>query len=339
MFKKILFIFLIALDIVAVSAAVFLKYVSTNTHTDPLYFPDLLCKTSKNPTLIPGFNFMILGLDPRNDILEKTQTTDTIIFANLSPNLKVNLIPLPRDLWDYFLKAKINQIYPLSLESPKQFSYIQDQYQLLIGQKIDRTIIITTQNLIDLVKLIGGVDVYLEKGFKDEQYPNPAYIASPSTQISKYITIEFPSGKVNLNESNISEFVRSRKSASSASLGGTDIGRIERQQLLIDALISKLKNYDYFHQPQMLFSLYNFFHSDLRTNISDSDLVGLSLRIYRQIKNISLNKIILTTGENQKTDLIYHPQTFANNQWVFLPQDVGYRRFQDFLRISIQNHQ
>jgi len=32
----------------------------------------------------PPTNFLILGLDPRNDLLERTETTDTIIYAHLS---------------------------------------------------------------------------------------------------------------------------------------------------------------------------------------------------------------------------------------------------------------
>jgi LCP family protein required for cell wall assembly len=339
MTKKIFIIILFIIDIIAVLTCLFLRYLSSNTHTDLLYFPKLLFQTQKPPTLSPGFNFMILGLDPRNDSLEKTETTDTIIFANLSPKLKINLVPIPRDLWDYYLNTKINQIYPLSIGRTDQFPYIQNQYQQLTGQKIDRTVVITTQNLIDLVKLIGGVDVYLDKGFVDNQYPNPAYIVNPSPEISKYITIEFPQGKVNLNESNVTQFVRSRKSADTAILGGTDLGRIERQQLLIDALLNKLKSYDYIHHPQLLFNLYNFFHSDLQTNFTDSDLFGLGCKTYNEIKNISLNKILIPTGEDPKNDLIYHPKTFINSQWVYITQDKDYRRFQEFIGSSIQGNQ
>jgi LCP family protein required for cell wall assembly len=336
MTKKIFLVIFISIGIPAIVLVLFLKYLSVNTGTGLFYFPQIFINVTKNPTLTSGFNFIILGLDPRNDSLENTRTTDTIIFANLSPDLKINLIPLPRDLWDYYLNTKINQIYPLSLERSDQFFYIQNQFQQLTGQKIDRTVVITTQNLIDLVNLIGGVDVYLDNGFKDDQYPNPAYISDPQSGAPKYITIEFPQGKVNLNQTNVTEFVRSRKSAATAALGGTDIGRIERQQQLIDALINKLKTINYLKHPQILFNLYNFFHSDLTTNITDSDLISLGLKHLKHFRNINLNKIFLTTGEDPKVDLVYHPQYFTDNQWVFLPQDKDYRLFQEFIRSSIQ---
>lgn len=335
MFKKIFFIFFIIIDITAIAGCIFLTYISSKTDTAPLYFPRLFYTVKHNPTLSPGFNFLILGLDPRNDSLEKTETTDTIIFANLSTDYKINLMSLPRDLWDYSLNSKINQIYPLSIGQTNHFEYIQSQYQLLLDQKIDRTIVITTQNLIDLVRLVGGVDIYLKNGFKDEQYPNPAYIASPSAKISKYKTVEFSQGYIHLNETNVTEFVRSRKSAETAELGGTDIGRIERQQILINALLVKIKNIFNYRQFQYVFNLYKFFHSDIQTNFTDNDIMSIFLQSYHQIDQITLNIISLTTGENPKTDLLFHPRTFINLQWVYLPQDKDYSRFQQFIKKSL----
>ncbi|MFA6361533.1 MAG: hypothetical protein WCX33_01870, partial [Candidatus Shapirobacteria bacterium] len=61
-------------------------------------------------------NFIILGLDKRDDILEKTETTDTVIFASLNlKNYQIKTISIPRDLWFYDINAKVNEIYPLSL--------------------------------------------------------------------------------------------------------------------------------------------------------------------------------------------------------------------------------
>jgi len=133
-------------------------------------------------------NFLILGLDPRNDQLEKTQVTDTIIFAHLSENSQeVKLISLPRDLWFYPKSFKINQLY----QESDSFSYLKENFSLVLGQKIDNVVVITTQDLMSLVDLVGGVDVYLENGFKDDLYPNPDYINSPSSNIPIYKTIEF----------------------------------------------------------------------------------------------------------------------------------------------------
>lgn len=313
-----------------------LKTISLATNTEFLYFPKEIISAKKQPSISPPLNFMILGLDPRNDSLEKSETTDTIIFSNLTPNYRINLISLPRDLWSYPLNAKINQIYPQSIGRSDQFEYIQQQFSQLLDQPVDRTLVITTQNLIDLVSLVGGVDVNLENGFRDDQYPNPAYVASPSASIPVYITVEFPSGINHLNSQNIAPFVRSRKSAETASLGGTDIGRIQRQQLLLDALLAKIKSPDFYYRPDNLVNLYNFFHQQLQTNLTDRDLFSLGLQGLTHLQNLSFNKINLTTGENPKSDLLYHPKTFINKQWVFIPQDKNYRSFQKFISDSLK---
>ena len=276
-------------------------------------------------------NFLLLGLDPRNDQLEKTNTTDTIMLASLNlENYRLSLIPLPRDLWFYPINAKINQIYPLSLnQDHHQLEFIQNNFTRLTGQTIDHTLIVTTQDLIDFVDLIGGVDVFLPQGFTDDQYPSPEYIANPSSSIPIYITVHFDSGWNHLDKSNLSYFVRSRHSAPDTLNGGTDIGRSQRQQLLIEAIADRLKNNP--SPLSRLVGLYNFFHQKIQTNFSDHHLFSLLFSLQKNIFNLHLEKITLPTGENPQTDLLYYPGYLFNHQWVFLPQDKDYRSFQQFI--------
>lgn len=296
-----------------------------------ILFIGLAFKSLSQPTLLPDFNFLILGLDPRNDSLEQTQVTDTIILGRLTSDAQIKITSLPRDLWSYSLKTKINQIYPLSLNVDNQYDFIQKNFQQITGQPINRTLILTTQNLIDLVTILGGVDVHLEKGFIDNQYPNPEYIKNPSPKVPVYKTIEFASGINHLDESNITEFVRSRKSAQTASEGGTDIGRTERQQLLIDAIINKLKSPDILSSSDKILSLYNFYHQNISTNFTDVDIASLAIRINRHFLQSSITKITIPTGENPETDILYYPGKLTLGQWAFIPQDQDYSRFHLFL--------
>lgn len=279
-------------------------------------------------------NFLLLGLDPRDDQLEKTNTTDTIIFLSLDLSTAgLTLISLPRDLWFYPLEAKINQIYPKSFDQSDRFTYIQNNFSQIIGQKIDHTFIITSQNLIDFVNLLAGVDVYLKNGFTDTQFPNPEYIKNPSPHIPVYITIDFAPGWNHLDQSNIAFFVRSRYSAPTADQGGTDIGRNQRQQLLIQAILTKLKS------PKLAFvnivNFYNFFHQNIQTNLSDKEIFSLLLALRKDIFNLNVQKITIPTGENIQKDILYYPGRLFYGQWVFLPQDRGYQSLQDFIRQSL----
>lgn len=294
-------------------------------------FFSLLYFTNKNNPLRnkDNYNILILGLDPRNDSLEKTETTDTIIFSSINfYNNKINLISLPRDLWFYQEKSKINQIYPKYIND---LNTIQNKFSDLTGQNIDKTLVFTTQNLIDLVNLIDGVDLYLEQGFKDEKYPNPEYIKNPSPSIPIYKTIEFSSGPIHLDQTNVTEFVRSRHGGDTVATGGTDLARIQRQQLLIEAIFKKIFNYKY------LAKLNGFYRHSLKTNLSYNDIVNLSLRLKKDIMKLNLNKIELPIGETAKDGVIYYPNRLTEKQWAFIPVDKDYFKFKEFIKTAILN--
>jgi len=310
--------------------------LSKRTNQPPLYFPQILKNSLTNNQLRgeTSQNFIILGLDPRNDLLEKTVTTDTIIFTKLdlanSPTLR--LVSLPRDLWNYQQGKKINDIYPQSLATGDP-NLILSQFSQITGQSISHYLVITTQDLIDFIALIGGVDVNLENGFIDDQYPNPDHISNPGSTAPVYITIEFKKGLNHLDESNVTQFVRSRKSSDNPLLGGTDLGRITRQQLLINAIISKVMQPQYTHNIGFIFQLYHFWQNHFQTNITDQYLSDLIINHQRQLLNLNLQKYEIPIATSASTEgVIYHPQFFENNQWVFIPKSKDYRELIDFIK-------
>lgn len=281
-------------------------------------------------------NFMILGLDERNDSLEKTETTDTIIFASLNlKNSKTTIISIPRDLWFYDINAKVNQVYPQALQLSGKYTYIKDKFTKLTGQQIDHVIVLTTANLIKFVNLTGGIDVVLNTGFVDKQYPNPDYIKDPKSGVPIYKTVEFKAGNVHLDASNITEFVRSRKGGETVAQGGTDLARIQRQQLVIDALIQKIKDGKLITSANQLVDAYNFWDQDLSKDISDVQAAQIGLTVLPNISTFSLDKKEITVGTTAKDGLIYHPTTFINKQWVFTPSDKDYKTFHQFFSDSI----
>ncbi|MBP6989293.1 LCP family protein [Candidatus Shapirobacteria bacterium] len=309
-------------------------FISKKTSRPIEYFPNLIKNSLSNRASPLSVNFMILGVDRRNDWLEKTETTDTIIFSQISPDQKIHLFSLPRDLWDYQLSAKINQIYPLSLKTTDKFSFIKESFSQITGQTIDHVVVLSTEDLKNLADLLGGVDIYLEKGFRDEKYPNEAYIENPNSKAPIYKTVEFSEGWNHLDSQNITEFVRSRKSADTAEAGGTDLGRIERQQKLINSLIDKLKN-SLLDNPQTVFDLYRFW-SGIEHDFTDQQIINLLHSYGVKIKDLSLIRHQISTGENPKIDLLYHPKKFINSQWVFIPQDKGYQALHQFISESLQ---
>lgn len=334
---KIIFGLIFLIILLATTAS---SIISRSIGKQPYYLIETIYNSVKNNHYQSKdkINFLILGLDERNDLLEKTTTTDTIIFASLNlKNFKLNLISTPRDIWFYEKSVKINGLYPLSLESGQnKFDYLKSNFQTLLGQQIDHIVIINTQDLINFVNIIGGVDLYLENGFTDDQYPNPEYIKNPIPSIPIYKTISFPSGWNHLDSTNITEFVRSRKSAETSAEGGTDIGRIQRQQLLIDTLLNKIKTGDFGKNIDQLKNLYFFWQSISKT-LSDTDALQIGLTLNKNLTNITLNKIEIPIGINSTDGVIYHPETLkATKQWVYITNDDKYQSLQNFISEKIK---
>jgi LCP family protein required for cell wall assembly len=302
----------------------------------PLYFPKLIANSLIHRQSVDQarFNLMVLGLDPRDDILEQTLTTDTIILVSL--NLKkyqLTTISLPRDLWDYSLKQKINQIYPQAVKdySPNIYPFLQGQYQRFLGQPIDRTLIVTTQNLKELIALVGGVTVYLDQGFRDSQYPHPDYINHLQGDAPVYKTVEFQSGWVHLDSNNILEFIRSRKGGQTLAEGGTDLARVHRQQIFLQALFRQICRPQFILRAGKLQRLYQIFHQSLQSNLSDSDLLNLLLRLNWHIFKITFSRIEIPVSTDSHLTPIYDPQKLYYRQWVFLPSDENYTQLRHFI--------
>lgn len=337
-FKSFFLTFLVSTIFVLLGILVIFQKVSLTLGKSSDYVLNTLSSIdTNNPYLnIDKINFIVLGLDKRDDLLEKTSTTDTVMFVSLNiKNQKINTISIPRDLWFYDINSKINEIYPLSLTKPDKLKYIKDQFSALIDQPIDHVVVLTTDNLIKFVKIIGGVDVELENGFIDTQYPNPEYIKNPSTGISKYKTIEFKSGLVHLDSNNITEFVRSRKSAETVNGGGTDLARIQRQQLLVEAILNKVKTGQFIDSNPNLIDLYRFWDKEIIKDISDLGCIQILSVIGENLPKLTLNKIEIPVGTNSKNGVIYHPTYFSQKQWVFIPSDKEYKSFQQFFSDSI----
>ena len=176
--KSFVLVFL-SLVVLTLSLTLFLfQKISLSLDKSPNYILDILSSIDKDNQYKDKevLNFVILGLDKRDDLLEKTSVTDTIMFVSLNlKNQKINTTSIPRDLWFYDINSKVNEIYPLSQSESNQLQFIKNKFQQLTGQPIDHVVIFSTENLIKFVNLIGGVDLILDNGFIDSQYPNPGY--------------------------------------------------------------------------------------------------------------------------------------------------------------------
>ncbi|MEK9167118.1 MAG: LCP family protein [Patescibacteria group bacterium] len=144
---------------------------------------------------------------------------DTIMFANVSiDNRKISLVSIPRDL--YYQDQKINGVYA----KYGMFEF-QKEIEDIVGMKVAKYIMVDMYVFVDIIDLMGGVDVTL-----DEDLVDPTYKTCDNGVCS---TLYYPAGKYHLNGTQALRIVRSRHTSS-------DYSRAARQQLVLQAVKSKV---------------------------------------------------------------------------------------------------
>ena len=81
--------------------------------------------------------------------------------------------------------------------------------------------------------------------------------------------------------------------------------------------------------------LYQFWDREIIKDFSDIDVLNLISVLSKNINKLSLNKITLPQLTNSQDGVYYHPTTFINKQWVFIPSDKEYKSFQKYISDSI----
>ncbi len=318
--------------------SVFIYFVFSYFNDEFGYPPKLLINTISTAYLqsksIPGkINFLILGTDIRDDWLETSQDTDTIILASLdTQDLIVDLVSIPRDIWFAPLNSRINKIYSQSLQNSDSFDFIKSKFNEITGQNVDHILIINTDILTKLIDITGPVTVDLPYSFTDDQYPDTNHIKDPVNFPDPYMTISFEKGPNTIDSQNIDYFVRSRKGADLKN-GGTDLGRAARQQLLIMALFDSLKKIKPIQNTKTISTLYKLWSTQITKDITDTTILSLIFKLNKNITNMSFNNISIPVGLNSidTNGVIYHPTYFPSGAWVYLPTKNDFLYLRQYL--------
>lgn len=215
--------------------------------------------------LLDGFNnpyqkkylsFLILGLDQRPG--ESSLLTDTILLATVNTQSgNYLLFSLPRDLWLDDLKTKINALYYYGQKkNPEDETYlVKERIEEILGWRIDYVILLRMEQIKDLVNLLGGVEVEVERSFVDEEYPR-------DDGSGGVMRVEFKKGRWVFDGEKALQFMRSRKSKDKVE--GTDEARQKRQKKVILALKEKVVwNKNLWLNPKKAAELYKFFTDEI----------------------------------------------------------------------------
>ncbi len=202
---------------------------------------------------------LIMGLDEARDV-EGAQPgslagrTDTMLLVRVDPEQQiVNVMSLPRDTRVEIPGYGIDKINQANFEGGAQLAAKTVMYNF-DNVKIDRYVRVSTAAFKEIVDLVGGVEVLVPKEMKYEDK-------------TQGLLINLEPGLQTLDGDKAEQFVRFRHD----SYG--DIGRVQRQQVLLKALRKRLMNPAVLPKlPQIIRVL----QANIDTNLSTEELLALS---------------------------------------------------------------
>jgi LCP family protein required for cell wall assembly len=198
-----------------------------------------------------GLYALVMAAQPKGEISGRTnvmiygltadgQRTDTMLLASYYwKEKKLVLLNIPRDLYASYggHDTKIVSLYaiakaerPADLGYPAQ--YVDDFISREYGITVDYSIVANMNAFKEIVDAVGGVTIDVSRPFTDYLYPTDDY--------SGYIqpAPHFNAGTQTMNGTRALIYARSRHADGPE---GTDFARSKRQEVIIQALLNKLR--------------------------------------------------------------------------------------------------
>jgi len=199
----------------------------TNSQNLLFFEPDSKKKTLEIPKDLSSYAGKTFNTDKTFNVLfagKNGSLTDTLIFVHLDESTKeIKMISIPRDL--FYNGRKINA-YSYMYGMPEMKKLISK----LTGYTLDKYIVIDMYAFIDVVDLIGGVDIHLDKAVVDPTYK--------TVDNGKVGTLNYQPGDYHLGGKEALRLARTRHTSS-------DFARAERQQMILEAVQKKAQNFGF----------------------------------------------------------------------------------------------
>jgi len=262
-------------------------------------------------------NILILGKGGEGH--EAPDLTDTIIFVSLdNENKKISMVSLPRDIWLPELRTKLNSVYYWGNKKEEGGGIVlaKASVEEILGEHVDYAAVLDFNGFIEIIDILGGVEVDVETAFIDEKFPIPGKeddLCDGDPEFKcRYETLHFVQGRQVMNGDTALKFARSRNAEGDE---GTDFARQKRQQKIIGAVKTKLVTKAVIFSPRKILDLKDAFLSNLETDLKDEEGAILARKMLDSKKNIS--SYILPE------DFLVNPPKSSeyDNLYVFVPKN------------------
>ncbi len=254
--------------------------------------------------------------------------TDSLVVMSLMPQSHhTTLVSVPRDLDVQYPPSsgnynKINAVYPIASNSNADpvagGDAVAQKVSLVTGMDVKYWITINFAGFRDFINAIGGVDVNVPDAFKANYPAND----DPSINAS-WKTIHFTKGLQHMNGETAIEYARARYVLDNPA-EGTDFARSARQQLIMKAALTKLKDW---HTWPSFFSALDALKHTIYTNLSLADLTQFALKMdLNNAHRVGLSfSNVLTDGRT------------SDGQDILLPKNQDWNAIKTYIKQQLYN--
>src|SRR5579859_585580 len=261
--------------------------------------------------------------------------TDSLVVMSIIPSTHhTTLISVPRDLWVQYPPnsgnyTKINAIYSIASNGNANpvagGDAIAQKVSLVTGLTINYWMTINFTGFKKFIDAIGGVDVNVPDSF------NACYPKNDDASVNaSWIKIQFNKGVQHMNGATAIEYARAREPVEVCGMGTSinqaelsDFGRSRRQQLIMQAALTRLKQWQTWPS---LYGALDALKGTLYSNLSLADLASFALKMDLN----GAHRLGLTNG-NVLVD------SSANGQYILAPRNNDWSLITLYVKQGLYN--
>jgi polyisoprenyl-teichoic acid--peptidoglycan teichoic acid transferase len=255
--------------------------------------------------------------------------TDSMLIVSVLPQSHhTSLVSVPRDLWVQYPPnsgnyTKINAVYELAsnnnANSEAGGEAADQKVSFITGLNANYWLTIDFTGFKKVIDSIGGIDVSVPDSFNACYPKNDDAAVDPS-----WITAQFNKGTQHMDGNTAIEYARAREPMEVCGLGTsenlaelTDFGRSARQQIIVKAVLAKVKQASTWPH---LYDAMSALQQTIHTNMSLADLSAFALKMDLSDPNAAhiglSNQNVLVDGQSDDGQDIL---TAANGDWNAIP--------------------
>ncbi len=262
-------------------------------------------------------NILLLGMGGKEH--EGPNLTDTIMVASIDPlNKEVAMLSIPRDLyvdigdWGAY---KINSAYNLAesyyKEEGNKFTLIKDLVGDVIGAPIHYFVLVDFDGFVNIIDILGGIEIYVEENLYDPFYPDEDMIGYDELFIEKGIHL--------MNGETALKYARSRQTTS-------DFDRTRRQQEILIAVKNKSLEKQNVFNIRKISQIIDALSDNIKTDLQITEMEEL----IKIVKNIENSKISIEIMDDDIGGLLYADK--KDDLYILLPQESDFSNIHDFVK-------